>query len=284
MKYNYYFSGILALVRVFLISVAFVFAKKLDGKISSMILLLIRSSFSFLLLTPLFIKQGLKVTNTNKLSLHFLRGVFGSAAMFCIYYSARQLPLALSSTIAMSLPLFVTLLSCLILRENIRQKQWALLILGYIGVTISLNPFRAGIIDSSIFVSILANIFLALSIISTKTLSKLDSASTIMFYYNLLLVLISVIFTGDIDIDITYNNMVILFLIGLISVFTQFCSIKSLSYSTPAFVAPFEYTRLVFAIPLGLIFFEEYPDIYTLTGAAIIIYSNIMLAKINNID
>lgn len=282
MKYNYYFSGILALVRVFLISVAFVFAKKLDGKISSMILLLIRSSFSFLLLTPLFIKQGLKVTNTNKLSLHFLRGVFGSAAMFCIYYSARQLPLALSSTIAMSLPLFITLLSCLILRENIRQKQWALLILGYIGVTISLNPFLTGIIDSSIFVSILANIFLALSIISTKTLSKLDSASTIMFYYNLLLVLISVIFTGDID--ITYNNMVILFLIGLISIFTQLCSIKSLSYSTPAFVAPFEYTRLVFAIPLGLLFFEEYPDIYTLTGAAIIIYSNIMLAKINNID
>ena len=284
MKYNYYFSGILALVRVFLISVAFVFVKKLDGEISSVILLLIRSSFSFLLLTPLFIKQGLKVTNTNKLNLHFLRGVFGSAAMFCIYYSSRQLPLALSSTIAMSLPLFITLLSCVILRENIRQKQWTLLILGYIGVTISLNPFHASIIDSSIFVSILANIFLALSIISTKTLSKLDSASTIMFYYNLLLVLISVIFTRDINIDITYNNMVILFSIGLISVFTQFCSIKSLSYSTPAFVAPFEYTRLVFAIPLGFIFFEEYPDIYILTGAAIIIYSNIMLAKINNVN
>ena len=229
---------------------------------------------------PLFIKQGLRVTNTNKLGLHFLRGIFGAAATFCIYYSSRKLPLVLSSIILMSLPLFITLLSCFILRESIQHKQWALLILGYIGVTIALNPFHAGIIDSSIFVSILANIFFALSIIYTKTLSKSDSASTIMFYYNLLLVLISVIFTRDINIDITYNNMVMLFLIGLISVFTQFCSIKSLSYSTPAFVAPFEYTRLVFTIPLGFIFFGEYPDIHTLIGTAIIIYSNIMLAKI----
>jgi drug/metabolite transporter (DMT)-like permease len=74
--------------------------------------------------------------------------------------------------------------------------------------------------------------------------------------------------------------MLLLFLIALISVATQFCSIKSLSYSTPAFVAPFEYTRLVFAIPLGFIFFGEYPDIHTLMGATIIVYSNIMLAKL----
>ena len=100
-----------------------------------------------------------------------------------------------------------------------------------------------------------------------------------MFYYNLFLVLISLLFTRDINIDITYNNMLMLFLIGLISVFTQACSIKSLFYSTPAFIAPFEYTRLVFAVPLGLMFFEEYPNVYTLGGAVVIIYSNILLTK-----
>lgn len=280
MKNNYYLSAILALIRVLLISVSFVFAKKLDGKISSMFLLLVRSVFCFLLLTPLFVKEGFGVIYTNKLKLHLLRGIFGSAAMFCIYYSARQLPLALSSTISMSLPLFITLLSSIILNERIQKKQWVLLLLGYIGVMLSLNPFNAGILNTSVFISILANVFLALSIILTKTLSRVDSAATIMFYYNLLLVLISVIFIGDSDIDITYNNMLILFLIGVASVLTQLCSIKSLSYSTPSFVAPFEYTRLVFAIPLGLIFFGEYPGVYTLLGALIIIYSNTMLAKI----
>lgn len=280
MKNNYYLSAILALIRVFLISVSFVLAKKLDGKISSMFLLLIRSLFCFFLLTPLFVKQGFKVVYTNKLKLHILRGVLGSAAMFCIYYSARQLPLALSSTISMSLPLFITMLSSVVLGEKIKKNQWLLLLLGYVGVMLSLNPFNARILNISVFISILANVFLALSIIFTKTLSKVDSAATIMFYYNLLLVLISIMFIGDSDIDITYNNILILFCIGLTSVLTQLCSIKSLSYSTPAFVAPFEYTRLVFAIPLGLMFFGEYPGMYTLVGALIIIYSNTMLARI----
>lgn len=280
MKHNYYFSGVFALLRVFLISMSFVLAKKLDSNVSSMSILLIRSVFSFLLLTPIFIKQRTKIINTNRLGLHLLRGIFGSVAMFCIYYSTRRLPLALSSTIAMSLPLFITLLSCLILHESIKQKQWLLLILGYIGVTISLNPFQTSIVDSSILLGILANIFLSLSVIVTKTLSKLDSASKIMFYYNLVLVLVPTIFNRDINIDVSYNDMLMLFLIGLISACTQFFSIKSLSYSTPSFVAPFEYTRLVFAIPLGFIFFGEHTNVHTLVGAAIIIYSNIILAKI----
>ena len=281
MKFNYYLSGMLSLARVFLISLSVVFVKKLDGTIPSIIILLIRSAFCFLLLTPIFIKQGVRVLNTNKLSLHFLRGIFGSAAMFCLYYSSRQLPIALSSTISMSLPLFITLLSCLILGEKIQQKQWVFLIFGYVGVIISLNPFYVSVVDLSIFIGIMANIFLGLSVIVTNILSTLDKTSTIMFYYNLLLVSIAVIFNlnNTVDLALAYNDIVILLLIALISVCTQFCSIKSLLYATPTFIAPFEYTRLVFAIPLGFIVFQEYPDIHTLIGALIIIYSNIKLAK-----
>jgi len=279
MKFSYYLSGMLSLTRVFLISLSIVLVKKLDGTIPSIIILLIRSAFCFLLLTPIFIKQGVKVLNTNKLSLHILRGIFGSAAMFCLYYSSRQLPIALSSTISMSLPLFITLLSCLILGEKIQRKQWVFLIFGYVGVIISLNPFYVSVIDLSILIGIMANIFLGLSVIITNILSTLDKTSTIMFYYNLLLVFVAVIFNLNNTMDLSYNDIVILLLIALISILTQFCSIKSLLYATPTFVAPFEYTRLVFAIPLGLIVFQEYPDIYTLIGALIIIYSNIQLAK-----
>ena len=137
MKYNYYLSSIFALSRVFLITLASVLAKKLDISISSLTLLLIRSFFSFILLIPIFIKEGTKLFNTHQPGLHLLRGIFGTAAMFSIYYSTRRLPIALSSTIAMSLPLFITLLSSLILHDKIKPKQWLLLIIGYIGVIIS---------------------------------------------------------------------------------------------------------------------------------------------------
>lgn len=280
MKYNYYFAAILSLLRVFLISLAFVFAKKLDSKISSTMILLFRSSCCFVLLTPVFIQKGFNVAKTSKIGLHFLRGVCGSVAMLFTYYSARQLPLAVSSTISMSLPLFITLLSCFILHETIKPKQWVLLTIGYIGVTISLNPSPANIINASVLTGLLANVFLALSIIITNILSKIDTATTIMFYYNLFLVLISITFAGDSIISITSNSIILLFLIGLISVLTQLFSIKSLLYSTPSFVAPFEYTRLVFAIPLGCLVFGEYPDNYTIIGAIIIICANVMLARI----
>lgn len=279
-KTQLYIAGITALLRILFVNIAFILAKKIDTTIENSLILYIRSFFGFLLITPFFVKYKLNLVKTSHPILHITRGICGAAAVFCTYYSTRNLPLAVSSAITMSLPLFITLLSFLILHENILPKQWWLLFIGYIGVIVSSNPSPSNIFDFNIFVCIVANLFLAISLIITKILSKTETSITIMFYYNFLILVVAYLANKQTIHNVTNYDIILISAIGVITIITQFCSIKSLAYSSPAFVAPFEYTRIIFAIPLGFMFFNEIPDYHTIIGALIIIYANVMIAKL----
>ena len=69
---------------------------------------------------------------------------------------------------------------------------------------------------------------------------------------------------------------------GILGITTQFCSITALKYSSPSFVAPFEYTRIFFAILIGLTVFDEIPDIYTVFGSAAILSSAYMITYLDS--
>ena len=44
-------------------------------------------------------------------------------------------------------------------------------------------------------------------------------------------------------------------------------------------VAPFDYSRLLFTGIIGLIFFSEVPDVWTVAGAVLIVASTIYIAR-----
>ena len=67
--------------------------------------------------------------------------------------------------------------------------------------------------------------------------------------------------------------------IGGLGVFSSFCYTQSLRYSSPTFVAPFEYTRILYAIPVGFLFFSELPTLQTYLGATIIIIAITLLNR-----
>jgi drug/metabolite transporter (DMT)-like permease len=67
---------------------------------------------------------------------------------------------------------------------------------------------------------------------------------------------------------------------GALGTIVQVCTITALKYSTPLFVAPFEYTRLIFATVIGFVVFREIPDIYTVVGSIVILFSAYMLTRL----
>ena len=65
--------------------------------------------------------------------------------------------------------------------------------------------------------------------------------------------------------------------IGLFAVAGQTCLIYAFRNAPAQYIAPFQYSQMIWAVVLGMLFFSETPEINVLIGAAIIIASGILI-------
>ena len=66
-----------------------------------------------------------------------------------------------------------------------------------------------------------------------------------------------------------------LIIAGFLGVLAYFSIITAIRIADVALVSPFRYTRLLFALVIGITVFGERPDALTYVGAAIVIFSGL---------
>ena len=130
--------------------------------------------------------------------------------------------------------------------------------------------------------ALLANLLAASAIIIVKILSRYDSTITIMLYTNIGITIVSFLFNIHGWQLLDLKDFIPISFMGILGITTQFCSITALKYSSPSFVAPFEYTRIFFVILIGFTVFDEIPDIYTVFGSAAILSSAYMITYLDS--
>lgn len=255
-------------------STAVTLTKLLGAHVPTPTLICIRSSIAFLFVFPIAYRKGLgkSFDLTNK-KLMLIRVFVYFMAIGFTYHAYRNLPLATATSIGFSGPLFVTTFAILIIKEKFALKQWGLLFVGYIGVLIITNPSSITF-EMAIISSLMANTLAGVGVNLTKILTRTESTLTIMLYGSLSNIFFSLIamFFSEYYIP-HFKEALLLLLIGAFGTFSGYSYIQAVRYSSPAFVAPFEYTRLLYAIPVGFLFFGELPTLTTLAGAGLIVFA-----------
>jgi len=71
--------------------------------------------------------------------------------------------------------------------------------------------------------------------------------------------------------------LMLLAAMGVLGTITQACYIKGMSEGDAMVMAPIDYTRLIFAIIIGYLLFNEVPNTLTLIGAGVIIASTLYI-------
>ncbi len=264
-------------------SSAMAFAKALSPDIHSIIVLFMRYFFGLIFFSPFVFQAGIKGFVTSRPLLHITRVLCVAAAMGCTYYAYRNLPLALATSIGMTGPLFTTVLSMALLKDSVSLSRWILILCGYVGVIVMVRPHEMPI-SIGVWVELLANIFGALSIICVKLLSRTESTLTIMLYANTATTFIAGLLVLGVWNTPKPQDLMILMAVGALGVFSQYCSVTALRYANPSYLAPFEYTRLIFAVPVGYLFFQELPTLWTLFGSLMIIGATYGLTRLEVVN
>ncbi|HCU06178.1 MAG TPA: hypothetical protein DIC42_01145 [Holosporales bacterium] len=254
------------------------------------IIVFYRILIALIWLSPIIIKNGGFYLLKSKIShIHIIRGILTALTTGCTYYAYRYLPLGTATSIGLSGPLFITVMAVLFLKEKLTIKKIVCILSGYVGVIIIVKPGSVNLsadLTLALMAAVIGNLLIAGHVILLKVVSKTDSALTILLYNTLVPLLC---WGGYILTDthlynycyaIPIQDLQFLMGIGLAGLSLQFCYTKAITFEDASFVSPLEYIRIVMAIPLGILVFNETFNIYVIIGAAIIMASTYSLLKL----
>ena len=200
-------------------------------------------------------------------------GEVGAAVFFLS--ALAQIPLANVTAILQAVPLTVTMAAALFLRETVGWRRWFAIIIGFLGVTIIVRPGVDGFSVYSLY-AIAAVFCVTLRDIATRKLSKDVPTSLVAMITGVAITLYGAIMLPSVVwIPLTVTHWFLLILAAIAIVFGYLFSVLAMRTGETSFIAPFRYTAMIWAIGLGIILFNDWPDNLTLLGTTIVIATGI---------
>lgn len=221
-------------------------------------------------------KKNYKFYITNNLKLQISRSFLSILESACFVLAFRYLSLADAHSIGGLTPIIVVIFSSIFLKEKITPKIWLAIFMGFIGVLVIMRP-GLSIFDPKSLIPLSAALFLGLYQVVTRKASEYDQNETSLFYTAItgILIMGSISFFYWIPINL---NFILLFIgVGVFYSLGLYLQIIALSKARASIVQPFHYTLIFWAIIFGFIFYNDVPDLFTITGATIIASSGIYI-------
>lgn len=274
-------KGVLAmLVATLLLTLNDAVTKLLTEEYSFWQVVTLRQVFSLCVIIP-YIHwvagwDAMRVTNRGGLAL---RSAFFVATTVFIVASFALLPLAFVTAIAFSSPIFVVAFSHFFTSEKVGPRRWLAVLVGFLGVLVIVRPGGADF-SYVLILPVMAALTAAGRDVITRGLSKTESSISILFWSNICVIAFALIVTSVIGWQaVTPAAAALLLLAGLLNASAHFLIIDSLRLGDASLVSPFRYSGLLWAIILGLLIWGDFPDIWTLVGAALLVASGIYIIE-----
>ena len=257
---------------------------------------LVRTVISFvLILTFLILTKKPIVFKSKYPVLTFFRVILFFFGFSSFYISLTVLPLGTATALFFVTPFLITIFAHFFLKEEIGMRRWSAVVVGFIGVYITLNPDFSNFNYLSLL-PILCAFCYSLSMIIIKKTSDKDSVYTQTFTFYIGAIILSIIFyfiigdgqynTSDhpasqfifrewfVDFD---NNILLMSITGVTATVAFLLLFTAYSIASPSVISPFEYSILFWSPLVGWLYFDEIPTLSTVIGILIIVSSGIYI-------
>ncbi|MGJ8626555.1 MAG: DMT family transporter [Sulfitobacter sp.] len=239
-------------------------------------IMMYRSGVGVLVVVTLALATGAwRQINTRNMGQQIARNLAHFTGQNLWFYAVTVIPLAQVFALEFTSPLWVVVLSPLILGERLTVMRSIAAIMGFIGILIVARPSIEGI-NAGVITAASSAVFFALTIMFTKRLTRTQTITGILFYLTTLQLIFGVVAAGY-DGDIVSPNaasLPLLVLIGLCGLLAHFCLTNALSIAPATVVVPIDFVRLPVIAILGMLLYKEALDIWVFVGAMVIFAGN----------
>lgn len=201
---------------------------------------------------------------------HAFRAGFLILATYCFFLSLKFLPIADALAIFFVQPLVVTVLSALVLKEQVGPRRWAAVFVGFLGTLIIIRPGFAEVNPGS-WLALAAGTFLAIYFVMTRKIAGQAPAMVTTFQTNavgaaLITLAMPLVWHGP-----TPTQWAMFAGLGTVATLGHFLIVRAYDFAEASLLAPLAYTEMIMATVLGWWFFGDFPDGWTLLGVSILI-------------
>lgn len=245
---------------------------KLSGDVPTYQKAFFRNLVAGVLAFGLLFKSGIRVKldKTNIFDL-FMRGFFGTSGLLCNFYAIDKINISDANILNKLSPFFAMILSYFILKERATKKEWLGIIVAFIGAIFVVKPSM----NSSFFYSMIgvfSGFCAGLAYTYVRKMGKyhLDHRIIVCSFSLISCVLLfpGAIFYG---VHLTVYQLSMLILAGFCATLGQFSITLAYSKAPAKEISVFDYSQVVFAAILGVLFLGQIPDKFSIIGYIVII-------------
>lgn len=221
---------------------------------------------------------GLKALRVAKKGGLALQAVQFTGVLGFIFLAYRYMPLADATAISFLQPLLVVLLSAPFLGERVTRVGWIGVILGFAGVALMMRP--TGTASAfGVSMALIGTVFSALSLLQQRNLSRGATSIAIAFWTlggSALLIAPTLPFGW---VTPTPTQWAWLIGNGLASGACQYLTTRALYHAPVGAIAPLNYTKMIWAVLVGFLWFGEVPTFGMLAGSVTVIFASFIVYR-----
>ena len=223
-----------------------------------------------------------------------LRAILLVLMYISIYAAIPILPLSTLAGGLYTAPLFIAVLSSVLIGEPVRRRGWFAIALGFAGVLLILRPGAVAFALVALL-PVLAGFFYALAAILTRSRCRQQDPFTLAMSLNIALLaagalasfgvlawqpvpsqieVLPFLFSAWVTLELT--DLALIATLAVLTVGIGIGLAAAYQLAPPAIIATFDYSYLIFATIFGFVLFSEVPDWPTVAGMVLIAGAGLM--------
>jgi drug/metabolite transporter (DMT)-like permease len=218
---------------------------------------------------------GLAAVRTARPLHHAARNVVHYAAQYGWFAALTLIPLAQVVAIEFTMPIWSALLAVAFLGERLDRGKTLAVALGVFGVGLIVRPATTGL-DPGQLIALSAAVGFAVSVIMVKSLTRSDSALTIIFWmlvYQSLMGLLPAIAVWRWPSPATWGWIVVIAFCGT---YSHYCIARAMQHAEATVVVPMDFLRVPLTALAGWLVYAERVDLFTVAGVLLILAGNLL--------
>lgn len=257
-----------------------VFVKLGAATLDTVALVFWRTLFAVLLLGGVALLRRQRFA-TPQLGRHLKRGLIGYTSLLAYFYAISHLPLSTAVTLNYTSPMFLALLSVLLLKEKLSRPALLALLLGFVGVTLLLRPTFDGAAWQAGLLGLSSGLLAGWSYLHVRELGQAGEAEwRTVFYFALISTLGGgLLLLGRPWQPLTADNLPWVLGLGATATVAQLAMTRAYKVGRKLLVANLSYLTVVFSALFGALVWQQQLGAGELLAMALIIVSGILAGR-----
>jgi len=228
---------------------------------------------------PLVLRSGIASYLPQNMGGQFVRGAVHTAGLVLWFLAVPHIPLADTTAIGFTGPIFIMLGAVLFFKEPMRWERWVAALVGLAGVLLVVAPRLSGSGGGYALLMLASAPVFAASFLITKALTRYERATVIVVWQSITVAALSLpLALLHWQSPSAWQWLAFVFC-GMLGSGAHYCLTRSFGVADISATQSVKFLDLVWAAALGWVVFGDTLSRWTLLGGAVICTSTLWIAR-----